>query len=66
MMQDLSALGLRHVGYGIPTELFGPFVSAAIEKIRSGRVEPIGLGSGGVSYGVRYGILLRNPRFIGF
>ena len=31
-----GALGLRHVGYGIPTELFGPFVSSAIEKIRSG------------------------------
>lgn len=34
VMTDLSALGLRHVGYGIPTELFGPFVSAAIEQIR--------------------------------
>lgn len=34
VMTDLSALGLRHVGYGIPTELFGPFVSSAIEKIR--------------------------------
>ncbi|CAJ1356218.1 unnamed protein product [Effrenium voratum] len=34
VMEDLSALGLRHVGYGIPTELFGPFVSAAIENIR--------------------------------
>merc|ERR1719450_1971918 len=26
MVEDISALGLRHVGYGIPTELFGPFV----------------------------------------
>mmetsp|Transcript_63628 Transcript_63628/g.152098 ORF Transcript_63628/g.152098 Transcript_63628/m.152098 type:complete len:1102 (-) Transcript_63628:85-3390(-) len=34
MVEDISALGLRHVGYGIPTELFGPFVSAAIENIR--------------------------------
>ena len=32
-----GALGLRHVGYGIPTELFGPFVSSAIEKIRLGK-----------------------------
>lgn len=31
VIEDLSALGLRHVGYGIPTELVGPFVSAAIE-----------------------------------
>ena len=25
-VQDISALGLRHVGYGIPTEFFAPFV----------------------------------------
>ena len=24
--EDISALGLRHVGYGIPTEFFAPFV----------------------------------------
>ena len=30
MVDDISALGLRHVGYGIPTELFGPFVSACV------------------------------------
>ena len=34
VMESLSALGLRHVGYGIPTELFGPFVSSAIECFR--------------------------------
>ena len=26
LSQDISALGLRHVGYGIPTEFFAPFV----------------------------------------
>jgi hemoglobin-like flavoprotein len=31
MVDDISALGLRHVGYGIPTELFGPFVTACVE-----------------------------------
>merc|ERR1719482_2501745 len=31
MVDDVSALGLRHVGYAIPTELFGPFVSASVE-----------------------------------
>merc|ERR1719440_2330123 len=31
MVDDISALGLRHVGYAIPTELFGPFVSACVE-----------------------------------
>mmetsp|Transcript_36930 Transcript_36930/g.86549 ORF Transcript_36930/g.86549 Transcript_36930/m.86549 type:complete len:1416 (-) Transcript_36930:112-4359(-) len=33
MVDDVSALGLRHVGYGIPTELFGPFVSACVEVL---------------------------------
>jgi len=33
MVDDLSALGLRHVGYGIPTELFPPFVVAVVEVI---------------------------------
>lgn len=33
MVDDISALGLRHVGYGIPTELFGPFVTACIEVV---------------------------------
>merc|ERR1719158_2185682 len=31
MVDDISALGLRHVGYAIPTEMFGPFVSACVE-----------------------------------
>lgn len=35
MVDDISALGLRHVGYGIPTELFGPFVSACVEEVQS-------------------------------
>lgn len=29
--EDLSLLGLRHVGFGSPTSLFGPFVSAAVK-----------------------------------
>merc|ERR1719379_1663870 len=33
MVDDISALGLRHVGYAIPTELFGPFVSACVEVL---------------------------------
>merc|ERR1719210_326987 len=35
MVEDISALGLRHVGYGIPTDLFGPFVSACAQVVRS-------------------------------
>lgn len=30
-LDDLSALGLRHVGYGIPIELFGPFADCCVE-----------------------------------
>ncbi|CAE8603400.1 unnamed protein product [Polarella glacialis] len=35
MCEDVSALGLRHVGYAPPTELFGPFVSSCIEVVRN-------------------------------
>jgi hypothetical protein len=34
MVDFLSALGLRHVGYAIPTELFGPFVTATIQVLQ--------------------------------
>merc|ERR1719199_830099 len=34
MVDDLSALGLRHVGYGIPIEMFGPFVTACVQVVR--------------------------------
>lgn len=33
VVQDLSALGLRHVGYGIPVELFPPFVLSAVDAV---------------------------------
>lgn len=33
MVDDVSALGLRHVGYAVPTDLFGPFVSACIKVV---------------------------------
>lgn len=34
MVETLSALGLRHVGYAIPTEMFPPFVSAVVALIQ--------------------------------
>lgn len=34
MCDDVSALGLRHVGYAPPTELFGPFVSSVLQVVR--------------------------------
>ena len=35
MVEEISALGLRHVGYAIPTEFFAPFVSGAVEVVRT-------------------------------
>merc|ERR1719412_619247 len=35
MVEDISALGLRHVGDGIPTDLFGAFVTACVQVVRS-------------------------------
>mmetsp|Transcript_46047 Transcript_46047/g.109451 ORF Transcript_46047/g.109451 Transcript_46047/m.109451 type:complete len:1081 (+) Transcript_46047:59-3301(+) len=34
MVDDISALGLRHVGYGIPTHFFNPFVAAVLDGLR--------------------------------
>ena len=34
MTELISALGLRHVGYGIPTELVGPFANCFVEVLR--------------------------------
>merc|ERR1719329_245275 len=33
MVDDVSALGLRHVGYAIPTELFSPFITACVNVL---------------------------------
>eukprot|EP00933_Yihiella_yeosuensis_P069725 TRINITY_DN7662_c0_g1_i1.p1 TRINITY_DN7662_c0_g1~~TRINITY_DN7662_c0_g1_i1.p1 ORF type:complete len:1229 (-),score=294.03 TRINITY_DN7662_c0_g1_i1:161-3820(-) len=34
MVEDISALGLRHVGYGIPTEFMPPFVVCTVEVVK--------------------------------
>merc|ERR1712019_141208 len=31
LVTDISALGLRHVEFGIPTDLFAPFVTCSVE-----------------------------------
>ena len=41
LVEDISALGLRHVGYGIPTEFFAPFVSSAVDAVRTINPEEI-------------------------
>lgn len=34
MVSEMSALGLKHVGFGIPTDLFTPFITACIKVFR--------------------------------
>jgi len=34
LVEEISALGLRHVGYAVPTEFFGPFASAFIDVVQ--------------------------------
>eukprot|EP00929_Paragymnodinium_shiwhaense_P090347 TRINITY_DN5049_c0_g1_i1.p1 TRINITY_DN5049_c0_g1~~TRINITY_DN5049_c0_g1_i1.p1 ORF type:complete len:1114 (+),score=306.55 TRINITY_DN5049_c0_g1_i1:135-3476(+) len=31
VVDDVSSMGLRHVGYGIPTDLFSPYVTAVLQ-----------------------------------
>ncbi|CAJ1400909.1 unnamed protein product [Effrenium voratum] len=45
MVEDISALGLRHVGYAIPTELFAPFVSCAVEVVRGITTDDVAEGA---------------------
>jgi hypothetical protein len=41
IVDEISAMGLRHVGYAIPTELFAPFVSVCVEVVQSLGAEDI-------------------------
>ena len=34
MVDELSALGLRHVGYGVPIDLFGPFTDTCVDVLQ--------------------------------
>lgn len=45
MVNNLSALGLRHVGYGIPTDYFPAFVTACVEVMQTTTTDPITLES---------------------
>ena len=35
MVEEISAVGLRHVGYGIITEIFPPFVTSSVELVKT-------------------------------
>lgn len=43
MVSEISALGLRHVGMGIPPDLFAPFVSAAVQQVQLANPDKVAL-----------------------
>ena len=56
MVDEISALGLRHVGYNVPIEYFGPFVSACIETLQGKLVVAEGIAE---SFAWSVGIISR-------
>ena len=59
MVDDVSALGLRHVGYAIPTEFFNPFVSACVEIFQTITTDQIAVESFRWSLGLISKMLVR-------
>jgi len=52
MVDEISALGLRHVGYGIPTEMFSPFIEAAVDSMKRFVVDQTALQAFSWSLGI--------------
>eukprot|EP00434_Breviolum_minutum_P023711 symbB.v1.2.020915.t1/scaffold1785.1/size101431/3 len=52
MVDEISALGLRHVGYGIPTEMFSPFIEAAVDSMKRYVSDDTALEAFGWSLGI--------------
>lgn len=59
LVNTLSALGLRHVGYGIPTELFGAFVTGSIEAVKEMTEDQVAVEAFRWSLGLVSRILVR-------
>jgi hypothetical protein len=59
IVDDVSALGLRHVGYAIPTEFFNPFVSACVEIFQTITTDQIAVDSFRWSLGLISKMLVR-------
>jgi len=51
-VDDVSSLGLRHVGYGIPTDLFVPFTSCACDVAGAATSDPVAVDSFAWSLGL--------------
>lgn len=59
VVDEISALGLRHVGYGIPVELFGPYVSATIQAVGAASSDAEAVGAFRWSLALTSNILVR-------
>jgi len=59
IIDDLSALGLRHVGYGVPTDMFAPFVDACVDVIREASADAAALEGFKWSLGMVFKQLVR-------
>jgi len=59
IVDDISALGLRHVGYGVPSDLLGPFVTAAISVMAEVTQDPEAMNAYRWSMGLMCRILMR-------
>eukprot|EP00927_Polykrikos_kofoidii_P017182 TRINITY_DN177_c0_g1_i8.p1 TRINITY_DN177_c0_g1~~TRINITY_DN177_c0_g1_i8.p1 ORF type:complete len:1126 (+),score=205.84 TRINITY_DN177_c0_g1_i8:74-3379(+) len=52
MVDDISAVGLRHVGYGVVPELVPPFASSTVEVVNGYTQDPVCLEGFGWSMGL--------------
>eukprot|EP00927_Polykrikos_kofoidii_P065615 TRINITY_DN61353_c0_g1_i1.p1 TRINITY_DN61353_c0_g1~~TRINITY_DN61353_c0_g1_i1.p1 ORF type:complete len:1062 (-),score=130.75 TRINITY_DN61353_c0_g1_i1:394-3516(-) len=59
MIDELSALGLRHVGYAIPVEYFSPFVVAFVTVMKEKQVDTVAVESLECSMGLVAKMLVR-------
>jgi hypothetical protein len=59
MVEEISAYGLRAVGYGVPTDLIGPFVTSCIEILADMSKDELAIESFRWSLGLVAKILVR-------
>jgi len=59
LVAEISVLGLRHVGFGIPTELFSPFVTACVAVLQDMGADTLAVEAYRWSLGLVAKILVR-------
>jgi uncharacterized membrane protein YgcG len=58
-VDEVSGIGLRHVGYGIPTHLFGPWTSVCIEGVQGISSDPVAVEGFGWSLAILAKMMVR-------